>query len=134
MLVDGLVDEACQAPARLKFSVATLQIGIAVAVICITYFKLAHINSFRVDDWKHIGHAADAYYNGTQPYTFDGRCWLDSNTASGTACVYAYALAGVSILATIIVSTFLVRRPITPCLARVSSRFKGLKMLQSIGT
>ena len=46
-----------------------LQLGVAVAVICITYFKLSHISSFHVDV-------------GTRSYNATGTCLLDSNTSA----------------------------------------------------
>jgi hypothetical protein len=72
-----------------------LQLGVAVAVILITYKKLSHISHFSVDASNHT-------------YSATGTCLLDADTARPDACIYAYAVAGVSILATFLVSIFLV--------------------------
>lgn len=72
-----------------------MQLGTALAVILITYFKLSHITNFSVDA-------------GARTYNVTGTCLLNADTSKADMCVYAYTIAGVSILATLIVSLFLV--------------------------
>lgn len=74
--------------------VSFLQLGTALAVILITYYKLSHISNFHVD-------------GQSRTYTSSGTCLMGQDTNSTKLCVYAYFIAGVSILATIIVSLFL---------------------------
>ena len=49
--------------------VLNLQLGVALAVILIVYYKLSHISSFHVDV-------------GTRSYNATGSCLLDSNTSA----------------------------------------------------
>ncbi|CAL5224584.1 g7291 [Coccomyxa viridis] len=74
--------------------VSFLQFGTALAVILITYFKLSHISSFNVNGQN-------------RSYSSTGTCLLGPDTNTTTLCVYAYFIAGISILATIIVALFL---------------------------
>lgn len=74
------------------------QLGVALAVILITYFKLSHISSFSVD-------ASARTYNVT------GTCLLNADTSKADMCIYAYTISGVSIIATLIVALFLVSPP-----------------------
>lgn len=64
-------------------------------MILITYFKLSHISNFSVDA-------------GARTYNVTGTCLLNADTSKADMCVYAYTIAGVSIIATFVVALFLV--------------------------
>ncbi|KAK9832723.1 hypothetical protein WJX81_003906 [Elliptochloris bilobata] len=74
--------------------VSLLQLGCAVAIVLITYFKLSHITNFGVN-------------LGQRSYSSQGVCYLDTDTTNTHLCVYAYFVAGVSMLATILFSMLL---------------------------
>lgn len=74
--------------------VSFLQLGAALAVILITYYKLSHISKFSVNA-------------GDRTYDAQGTCLLNADTSKTDMCVYAYTISGVSIIATFIVALFL---------------------------
>ena len=49
--------------------------------------------------------------SGAGTYSSQGVCYLATNTTDTHLCVYAYFVAGVSMLATILFSLLLVRAP-----------------------
>ena len=61
-------------------SAACAQVGVALAVVLITYFKLSHISSFHVNVGNHT-------YNAT------GTCLLDSNTSAPSASLWGLCQA-----------------------------------------
>ena len=78
-----------------NFRLVGVQLGAALAVILITYFKLSHISSFSVNA-------------GNRTYESTGTCLLNADTSKTDMCIYAYTISGVSIIATFIVALFLV--------------------------
>lgn len=77
------------------FHLVGVQLGAALAVILITYYKLSHISNFSVNA-------------GNRTYESTGTCLLNADTSKTDMCIYAYTIAGVSIIATFIVALFLV--------------------------
>lgn len=66
-------------------------------------------------------------------YTSDGVCYLDTNTTNTRMCVYAYFVAGVSMLATILFSLLLVRARarLRPCRDSWGSPLRLVECLES---